>query len=44
MKAIVVGLVVVIAALSGAADAAPNCKKGKPCGNSCIALDKVCRK
>jgi hypothetical protein len=23
---------------------APNCKKGKPCGNSCIAKDKVCHK
>ena len=22
----------------------PNCIKGKPCGNSCIAKDKVCRK
>lgn len=22
----------------------PNCKKGKPCGNSCIAMDKVCHK
>ena len=21
----------------------PNCVKGKPCGNSCIAMDKVCR-
>lgn len=20
----------------------PTCKKGKPCGNSCIAKDKVC--
>lgn len=23
---------------------APNCKKGKPCGNSCIAKEKVCHK
>ncbi|NRQ43478.1 SH3 domain-containing protein [Rheinheimera sp. YQF-2] len=22
---------------------AKNCKKGKPCGNSCIAMNKVCR-
>ncbi len=22
----------------------PTCKKGKPCGNSCIAMDKVCHK
>lgn len=21
---------------------APACRKGKPCGNTCIALDKVC--
>ena len=21
---------------------APNCKKGKPCGKTCIAMDKVC--
>jgi deoxyribonuclease-1 len=24
-------------------EAQPNCKKGKPCGNSCISRDKVCR-
>jgi hypothetical protein len=24
------------------ADAAPNCLKGKPCGESCIAKDKEC--
>ena len=23
---------------------APHCSKGKPCGNSCIAKDKVCHK
>jgi hypothetical protein len=22
----------------------PHCTKGKPCGNSCIAMDKVCHK
>ena len=22
----------------------PHCVKGKPCGNSCIAMDKICRK
>lgn len=22
----------------------PQCKKGKPCGHSCIAMDKVCHK
>jgi hypothetical protein len=26
------------------ASSAPNCKKGQPCGNSCISWDKVCRK
>jgi hypothetical protein len=32
--------------LSGAAAETkkPNCIKGKPCGNSCIAKDKVCHK
>ena len=30
---------------SGAAEAkGPHCTKGKPCGNSCIAMDKVCHK
>jgi len=23
---------------------APHCTKGKPCGNSCIAIDEVCHK
>ncbi len=27
-----------------AVDAAPNCKKGVPCGNACISKDKTCRK
>jgi hypothetical protein len=32
--------------LSGQADEGrgPHCVKGKPCGNSCIAKDKVCHK
>jgi hypothetical protein len=32
--------------LSGASAEAkgPRCTKGKPCGNSCIAMDKVCHK
>jgi hypothetical protein len=31
--------------LSGAAETkGPHCTKGKPCGNSCIAMDKVCHK
>ena len=30
---------------SGAAETkGPHCTKGKPCGNSCIAMDKVCHK
>jgi hypothetical protein len=29
--------------LSGGAKG-PHCTKGKPCGNSCIAQDKVCHK
>ena len=24
-------------------EAQPNCKKGKPCGNTCIAQNKTCR-
>jgi hypothetical protein len=28
--------------LSGSATKTPHCVNGKPCGNSCIAKDKVC--
>jgi hypothetical protein len=35
---------VLLGAAGGTAAAAPNCKKGQPCGNSCIFWDKVCRK
>jgi hypothetical protein len=28
--------------LMGVAAGAPNCTKGKPCGNSCISWDKTC--
>jgi hypothetical protein len=28
--------------LSGGGTKAPHCTTGKPCGNSCIAKDKVC--
>jgi hypothetical protein len=28
--------------LSGGGTKAPHCVNGKPCGNSCIAKDKVC--
>ena len=31
-------------AMSSMAAHHPACKKGKPCGNSCIAVDKVCHK
>jgi len=37
-------IVVLALAIPGIADAGPNCVKGKPCGNSCIAKDKVCHK
>jgi hypothetical protein len=31
--------------LSGSAETkGPHCTKGKPCGNACIAMDKVCHK
>ena len=30
--------------LSGAETKGPHCTNGKPCGNSCIAIDKVCHK
>ena len=30
--------------LSGAETKGPHYTKGKPCGNSCIAMDKVCHK
>jgi psiF repeat len=31
--------------LSGATETkGPHCTKGKPCGNSCIAMNKVCHK
>jgi len=31
--------------LSGGSETkGPHCTKGKPCGNSCIAKDKVCHK
>jgi len=30
--------------LSGGEAKGPHCTKGKPCGNSCIAKDKVCHK
>ena len=37
-------LIIVLAALAlaSAAGATPNCTKGVPCGNACIAKGKVC--
>jgi hypothetical protein len=29
---------------AGSETKGPYCTKGKPCGNSCIAMDKVCHK
>jgi hypothetical protein len=29
---------------AGAETKGPHCTKGKPCGNSCIAMNKVCHK
>lgn len=39
----VAALAAILLLAATAAEAAPNCKKGKPCGNACIAQDKVCR-
>jgi hypothetical protein len=33
-----------VATRAMATGGAPNCKKGKACGHSCIAVDKVCHK
>ena len=30
--------------IGGSETKGPHCTKGKPCGNSCIAKDKVCHK
>lgn len=35
--------VVTLIALPAAADAQRRCVKGKPCGNTCIAVSKTCR-
>lgn len=32
-----------IGVFSSVAEAQKNCSKGKPCGNTCISRDKVCR-
>lgn len=41
--AIVFGLTAILL-FCGDVAAAPNCKKGIPCGNSCIAANRVCHK
>ncbi len=38
------GMMIAPALCHSALAARPVCKKGKPCGNSCIAQDKVCHK
>lgn len=41
MRIIVAAVFLLI--LAASADAQPNCKKGIPCGNSCISATKTCR-
>lgn len=36
-------LLMFLVTVPNSADGQKNCKKGKPCGNSCISKDKVCR-
>ena len=40
---IVVAMALVLVMAASAAEA-KNCTKGKPCGKSCIAVTKTCRK
>jgi hypothetical protein len=44
MRYLAAVIMAVALAMPVIADAKPNCAKGKPCGNSCIAKDKVCHK
>ena len=44
MRYLAAVIMVIALAMPVIADAKPNCVKGKPCGNSCIAKDKVCHK
>ena len=39
----VLGAVAALLLAPGPGSAQPNCKKGIPCGNSCISASKVCR-
>jgi hypothetical protein len=41
MRSLIIAAIAALA-FASAADAAPHCTKGKACGNSCIAMDKVC--
>ena len=38
----IAALAFVMTAALSTAEAAPNCTKGKPCGDTCIAQDKEC--
>lgn len=41
MRSIIIAVIATLAFVT-AAGAAPNCKTGVPCGNTCIAKGKVC--
>ena len=43
MKRLIVLVVAALIAFPGAAEAQKKCVKGKPCGNTCIAVNKTCR-
>lgn len=43
MLRFIVALACVVGLAGCDSDLGPDCKKGKPCGNTCIAKDKVCR-
>ncbi|WP_283091935.1 hypothetical protein [Magnetospirillum sulfuroxidans] len=38
-----IAILIAVTLFAGGAEA-KTCNKGKPCGNSCIALTKTCRK
>jgi hypothetical protein len=40
---LVIGLVALITATAAPVEAQKNCRKGIPCGNTCISASKVCR-
>jgi hypothetical protein len=41
-RTLAIAATLAFALAASSASAAPNCKVGKPCGNSCISKDKVC--